>query len=120
VSDAADEATEATGAPAGNEVELAGSEVLVPADADLDEEMAAEQSLFRAVIWGIVIAIPVCMVIWIGMVALAVGGKDPDWWAWIGMGALVGVLAGAFFGGWAGFTMKAHLLDELDERASHH
>jgi hypothetical protein len=36
------------------------------------------------------------------------------------MGAVVGMFAGAFFGGWAGFTMKAHLLDEVDQRAAHH
>ena len=102
------------------EMELAGSEVLVPFDDALQETLAAEKSLWRSLIWGILIAIPICCVIWIGLVALAVGGKDPDWGAWIGMGILVGAFAGAFFGGWAAFTAKAHLLDEVDDRAAHH
>jgi len=103
------------------EVELAGGQIAVPGDAALEEELAAEHSLWRSVIWGTVIAIPICMAIWVALVAIAVGPKDPeDWAAWLGMGAVVGMLAGAFFGGWAGFTMKAHLLDEVDQRAAHH
>jgi hypothetical protein len=102
------------------EMELAGSEVLVPHDRAIEETLAAERSLWRAVMWGIIIAIPVCIVIWIAIIALAVGGKDPDWGAWIGIGIVVGVIAGAFFGGWAAFTAKSHLLDDVDERAAHH
>ena len=103
-----------------DEIEPAGSEVLVARDAAIQETLAAERSLWRAVMWGTIIAIPICIVIWIAIVALAVGGKDPDWGAWIGIGILVGAFAGAFFGGWAAFTAKSHLLDAVDERASHH
>jgi hypothetical protein len=102
------------------ELELAGPELLVPYDDPNHEAMEAERSLWRAVLWGTIIAIPICIVIWIGIVALAVGGKDPDWGAYIGIGILVGAFAGAFFGGWAAFTAKAHLLDVVDERAAHH
>lgn len=103
-----------------DEVELAGGEIAVPDDVALQEELAAERSLMRSVLLGIAIAVPVCMVIWAALVAIAVGGDDPDWGAWLGMGAGVGAFAGAFFGGWAGFTAKAHLLDEVDQRAAHH
>lgn len=103
------------------EPELAGTEIAVPSDAALEEELAAERSLWRSVLWGTVIATPICIVIWMVMVVIAVGPKDPDdWAAWLGIGAIVGLLAGAFFGGWAAFIAKAHLLDEVDQRAAHH
>jgi hypothetical protein len=105
---------------ANTEVELAAPELLVPYDDPMQEAMQAERALWRAVLWGTIIAIPICIVIWIAIVALAVGGKNPDWGAWIGIGILVGLLAGAFFGGWAGFTAKAHLLDVVDEKGAHH
>ncbi len=103
----------------GAEIELAGGEIAIPGDAILEEELAAERALWRSVLWGVIIAIPICVVIWCIIVALAVGPKDGvDWLAWLGIGAGVGVLAAGFFGGWAGFTVKAHMLDEVDHRAS--
>jgi hypothetical protein len=105
----------------GTDRELAGGEIAIPAEVALAEELAAEQSLWRAVMMWTVIAVPICIVIWCGMVAVAVGPKDPeDWLAWLGIGAIVGVLAGAFFGGWAAFIAKAHLLDDVDHRAARH
>lgn len=106
------------------EVEMAGSEIAVPDDPEFNAELAAEKSIWRAVGWGVLIATPICIVVFMLIVVVAVGPEDPeDWAAWLGIGAIVGVLAGAFFGGWAGFTMKAHLLDEIDRsdaRAAHH
>lgn len=103
------------------EVELAGSEIAVPGDAVLEEELAAERSLWRTMLWGMLIATPICIVVWMIIVALAVGPEDPaHWLAWLGIGAIVGTLAGAFFGGWAGFIAKAHLLDEVDARGARH
>ena len=103
------------------EIEKAGSEILVAGDPDLEEELAAEKSLWRAVMWGAVIAAPICVVIWMAIVALAVGPEDPeDWLAWLGIGAIVGVLAGAFFGGWAAFIAKAHVLDDAHAHSSRH
>lgn len=103
------------------EVEAAGSEILVPGDAVLAEELAAEQSVWRAMAWGMAIAAPICVLVWMVIVALAVGPEDgAEWGAWLGIGAIVGVLAGAFFGGWAGFLMKAHTLDEIDARGARH
>lgn len=105
------------------EVEAAGSEILIAGDEGLEEQLDAEKSVWRAVGWGILVSVPICMVIFMIIVVIAVGPEDPeDWAAWLGIGALVGVLAGAFFGGWAGFTMKAHLLDDADRndaRAAH-
>ncbi|MBM3659947.1 MAG: hypothetical protein FJW95_10670 [Actinobacteria bacterium] len=105
------------------EVELAGSEVAVAGDEETAEEIDAEKSVWRAVAWGTLIATPICIVIWCLIVVLAVGPEEPeDWAAWLGIGVIVGVLAGAFFGGWAGFIAKSHLLDEIDRsdaRAGH-
>ena len=105
------------------EVELAGSEVAASGDTETAEELDAEKSVWRAVGWGILIAVPICIVIFMLIVAIAVGPEDPqDWAAWLGIAAIVGIFAGAFFGGWAGFTAKAHLLDEIDRsdaRAGH-
>ena len=102
------------------EMELAGPELLVPYDDPNHEALAAERSLWRAVIKWTLIAIPICILIWVGLITLAVGTKDPEWGAWIGIGIIVGTFAGAFFGGWAAFTAKSHLLDVVDERAAHH
>lgn len=101
------------------EMELAGSEIAIAGDAVLADELAVEKALWRSVLWGMVIAVPICVAIWCVIVAVAVGPEDGvDWLAWLGIGAIVGVLAAGFFGGWAGFTMKAHMLDEVDHRAS--
>ena len=103
------------------EVEAAGSEIAIPGDAGLAEELAVEQSLWRTMMWGMAIAAPICVVIWMIIVVAAVGPEDPeDWLAWLGIGVIVGVLAGAFFGGWAAFLMKAHTLDEVDARSARH
>lgn len=101
------------------EMELAGPELLVPYDDPHRETLEAEKSLWRSVILWTIIAIPICIIFFIGLIALAVGGKDPQWGAWIGIGIIVGTFAGAFFGGWAAFTAKSHLLDDVDDRAAH-
>ena len=96
------------------EVALAGPELLVPLDAAHAEALAAEKSLWKATIWGTLIATPICVAVWMLIVVLAVGGDDPAWGAYLGIGAIVGLLAGAFFGGWAAFIAKAHQLDDVD------
>jgi len=102
------------------ELELAAPGAPVPYDDALRETMEAEKSLWHSVIVWTLVAIPICIVIWCGLITIAVGTKDPDWGAWMGIGVLVGAFAGAFFGGWAAFTAKSHLLDVVDERAAHH
>ena len=107
-------------AVANTEMELAAPELLVPYDDPHRETLEAERSLWHAVIVWTLVAIPICIVIWCGLITLAVGTKDPQWGAWLGIGVRVGAFAGAFFGGWAAFTAKSHLLDDVDERAAHH
>lgn len=83
----------------------------------LDQERGAEASLIRAIVTGIAIAIPISMVIWVGLVVLAVGDKDPDWGPWLGMALGIGTLSGVYFGALAGFVAKAHVLDDVDRHA---
>jgi hypothetical protein len=88
----------------------------------LDEERAVERALWKSVFVYSVAAIPVCIAIWVGMVWLSLALLDSDWGltAPLVMGACVGLVAGAFFGGWAGFLAKAHTLDELDRKTGGH
>ena len=103
-----------------SEVAPAGPELLVPLDDAHAEALAAERALWRAAIWGVVIATPVCIVIWMLIVVLALSGDDPAWGAYLGIAAIVGVLAGVYFGGWAAFTVTAHQLDEVDSHGARH
>ena len=102
------------------EVEEAGSEIAIPGDERLAGVLAAERSLWQAVRKWTLIITPLCMVIWIAIVAIAVGPEDPEHWlAWIGIGIIVGALAGGFFGAWVGFTVRAHDLDRADLPVPH-
>jgi hypothetical protein len=85
----------------------------------VEEQLQAEASLWKSVGVGITIAVPVCILIWIGMVTIAVGGNSGvSWGLWIAMGAIIGVLAGAFFGGLFAFLTNSHLLDETDRHTA--
>lgn len=84
----------------------------------LEEERAAEESLIRAVLVGVALAVPLSILFWAGLIALAVGDKDPEWGAWLGMACAIGILSGVFFGAWAGFITKASVLDDADRHAT--
>jgi hypothetical protein len=94
---------------------------VVSADPVPPEVAAAEAHWWRGLLLGIAIGIPVCALVWMGMVWLALGVvADSDWpiWPAVGMAAVVGVFAGAFLGGWAGVTACAEHLDETELHAS--
>jgi Mg/Co/Ni transporter MgtE len=82
-------------------------------DASLAAELAAERSLVRAIAKTILICIPIGIVFFIGLLAIAVGG-DLAWWAIIGLGTLIGLIAAALFGVLAGVVLNAEKLDEVD------
>ena len=84
----------------------------------LEDERRAERALVRAIIKDVAICVPVAIPIYVGLIALALRGRHPSWGAWLGMGAGLGVLAGLFFGVWAAFVTKAHLLDEADQHVT--
>jgi len=85
------------------------------------ELQEAEASFWRSAVIGVLIGMPVCVVIWTGIVALAmtITGADLDWGVMLIMSVIVGCFAGVFFGGWAGVTVAAEKL-EAAENATHH
>jgi S1-C subfamily serine protease len=101
------------------EAELAAAEAVSPTFAEsVQVQLAAERSLWRAVAIGTVIAVPVCVGIWVAIVALAVGGNSGvSWGLWLGMGAIIGLVAGGFFGGLFAFVTNSHVLDDADRHA---
>ncbi len=84
----------------------------------LQRQLAAERTMVRSIILGVLAAAPMTIAIAIGMMGLAISGKEP-WYVWIGLGAGIGAYAALFFGMFAGVVLSAHLFDELDEDASH-
>jgi hypothetical protein len=87
-------------------------------DSDLAEELEAEHGLARAIVIGVVIATPVCIVIWVGLIALAVSGTGAALLGPLAMAAGIGVLTGLLFGTWAGFVAKTHTFEEFDRKAN--
>jgi hypothetical protein len=89
--------------------------------ARFQEAKDAERSLWIFVMKASLVAIPICIAIWVGLVALALAIADTDQGLGVplAVAAGVGIVAGAFFGGWAGFLAKSHVLDEVDGRVPH-
>jgi hypothetical protein len=85
------------------------------ADHALEEELQAEHGLGRAIIIGVVVAVPINVGVWVGLVAFAVSRSGSALGGPIAMA--VGVLSGLFFGSWAAFVAKTHLFEELDRKA---
>jgi heme/copper-type cytochrome/quinol oxidase subunit 2 len=86
-------------------------------DPRLAEMRQAEHDLVRWIVIGIVIAVPVCVVLFMAAIAFAVRNESTDLAAPLAMAAAVGTLAGLFFGAWAGFVFKGNALDEVDRKA---
>jgi hypothetical protein len=85
----------------------------------LEQEKAAERDVLRAAAKFSLIAIPICVVIWLGIVSigLAMAGSG-NFLVALPMAGGVGILAGGFFGIWAAFLQKAHQFEELDRKAA--
>jgi hypothetical protein len=98
------------------EIEVAGAAAPVPAR--LERARAAEHELLVTAVKASIVAVPICVAVWVGMVALALALADSgNFYVALPMAGGIGVVAGAFFGVWAAFLAKAHLLDELDRDA---
>jgi hypothetical protein len=108
-----------------NEIEPLGHEPIrdespaTHADEALQEERSAERALVVGILKSVAICVPIAIPVCIGLIALALRNDHPSWGAWLGMATGIGVLVGVFFGVWAGFVTKAHLLDEVEEHATH-
>jgi hypothetical protein len=86
-------------------------------DATLDKTHETEHGLARAIVFDIAVAVPICVALWIGVMAFAIRGTSTSLIAAFGMAAGLGLLTAVFFGTWAGFVSKAHELEELDREA---
>ena len=94
-----------------------GAPASVQSDA-LQRQLAAERTMVRSIMVGILAAAPITIVLAIAMMGLAISDKEP-WYVWIGLGAGIGAYAALFFGMFAGVALSTHRFDELDEEASH-
>jgi uncharacterized oligopeptide transporter (OPT) family protein len=80
----------------------------------IEQQLAVERGVFRSILRGVVLALPVAIAVLIGMMALAFGNTEP-WYVWVGLGAGLGVYVAVFFGMIFGVTIAAHRLDRVDE-----
>jgi hypothetical protein len=76
------------------------------ADHAFEEELEAEHGLGRAIIIGVLVAVPINLVVWVGLVAFAVSRSGSALGGPIAMAVGLGVLSGLFFGSWAAFVAK--------------
>jgi hypothetical protein len=86
------------------------------ADHAFEEELQAEHGLARAIIISVVVAVPINVGVWVGLIAFAVSRFGSALGGPIAMAVGVGVLSGLFFGSWAAFVAKTHLFEELDRK----
>ena len=84
------------------------------ADHAFEEELQAERVLGRAIIVSVLVAVPINVGVWVGLVAFAVSRTGSALGGPIEMAVAVGVLSGLFFGTWAAFVAKTHLFEEMD------
>jgi hypothetical protein len=84
--------------------------------ANTDLSRNAEQTLLHRIIVSVAIATPLCIGMWVGLIALAVR-HSAHMAGPIAMAVGIGVLNGLFFGTWAGFVASNDTFDELDQLA---
>jgi hypothetical protein len=84
------------------------------ADAPLVPERLAEAHLLHRILVSMAIAIPICVVVFVGLLDAAMALAGHSVLVPTAMGAGIGVLAGVFFGMWAGFVGSVHELDRED------
>lgn len=116
---------EVVSAPALGDVTMAAPEAAhrtEPLDAApaiaIEGQLSAERAMLHAIIRDSIVALPFTVALLVAMMAVALSDKQP-WYAWVGLGSLMGVYAAAFFGTIAGVMLSAHTLDALDEAAMH-
>ena len=85
----------------------------------LERELGLEHELLVAAVKLSCIAIPICVAIWVGLVSLALAmAGSGSFLVALPMAGGIGIIAGVFFGVWAAFLGKAHLLEELDREVN--
>ena len=82
----------------------------------LAAEQAVEQRLMRSIVKGVLICIPVFVVIFVGMLAVAVNDHT-EWYVWVLVGCLMGLIGAVLFGMLGAVTIAAPALDEIDKQS---
>jgi uncharacterized membrane protein len=72
------------------------------------EARSPEEAMRVTIIKSIAVSVPLAIVVFIGIVALALRNQNPNWTAYLAMAAGIGVIAGVFFGLLMGFTLTSH------------
>jgi hypothetical protein len=112
---------EVVGEPSAEPIPVVVAAQATPAVVEAQERVReAEHSMARAALVGILVGMPICALIWVGLVglSLALAEVSVDVWVALVMAVVVGMFAGAFLGGWAGVTLTAEHLEEA-ERGVH-
>ncbi len=78
-------------------------------ETSLVAEKAVEQHLMRAIFKCILIGLPIGIIFFMALLAIAVGG-DTEWWVIVGHGFGLGTIGAVLFGMMAGVTLSAHAL----------
>jgi hypothetical protein len=85
-----------------------------------EEFRAAEHELMVATVRTSLIATPICVVVLVGIAALALAlAHTGNYLVMLPVAAGIGVIAGVFFGGLMAFLAKAEHLEELDRKHAH-
>jgi hypothetical protein len=79
-------------------------------------QVAVERVVFRSTLAGMGIGALICAVLWIGIVVVALVGKDEPLGPMLVVGAACGMFAGLFLGGWAGSLVGAAKLEHHEHR----
>ncbi len=96
-----------------------GTPTLDQDEMETEAEAAAERHLVHDVLLGALIAIPIGVVVCLGIVLLGVQFASVPAGTPELMAVFVGVLFGVFFGALSGFVKNTAALDELDRHGGH-
>ena len=100
------------------DVEVAPDVVVAPSDTfagRLERAHAVERTLMVRVVRASLVAVPICVVIWLGIVAVALAlAGSGNFEVALPVGGGVGIVAGVFFGMWWAFLCTADEFEELD------
>ena len=86
---------------------------ITPFQASWDAELVAERTLVDSVIKFVIIASPLFMALFIGLLALAIGDQE-DWYVFVALGAGLGIVAACLFGLLAGVVLNVEVLEEVE------
>lgn len=94
-------------------VPTTGGRTLESFEASLAAEQTAEHKLMLMIAKSIAIGTPLGILFFMGLLAIAIGGKT-EWYVVVGLGGILGVVAAVLFGMLGAVTLIAHTFDDID------